>query len=68
MGLSLWRGFGAPSVMNNLAIPKFNPDNKIHMRLAELSEEAHSLVQKGKSVEDIEKEINLLVRKLWNIE
>lgn len=62
------RGFGAPSVMSNLAIPKFNADNKIHMRLAELSEEAHSLVQKGKSAEEIEKEINDLVRKLWNIE
>ncbi|MEW6409149.1 MAG: N-6 DNA methylase [Nitrospirota bacterium] len=65
---SAGRGFGAPSVMNNLAIPKFNSDNKIHKRLAELSEEAHSLVQRGKSIEDIQKDINLLVRKLWNIE
>jgi hypothetical protein len=54
--------------MNNLAIPKFNPDNKIHMRLAELSEEAHSMVQKGKFIVDVEKGINLLVRDLWNIE
>lgn len=49
---SAGRGFGAPSVMNNLAIPEFDTDNKIHMRLAELSEEAHTLVQKCKSVEE----------------
>lgn len=65
---SAGRGFGAPSVMNNLAIPKFNADTKIHKRLAELSEEAHNRMQKEKSIEDIEKEINPLVRKLWNIE
>jgi hypothetical protein len=62
------RGFGAPSVMNNLAIPKFKSDNKIHRKLAELSEDAHSLVQQGKPTEDIANEINELVRKLWNIE
>jgi len=62
------RGFGAPSVMNNLAIPKFKADNKIHKKLAELSEEAHSLVQKMRPTEDVAKEINELVRKLWNIE
>ncbi|MCL4476011.1 MAG: hypothetical protein M1508_07285 [Nitrospirae bacterium] len=65
---SAGRGFGAPSVMNNLAIPKFNPDNKIHMKLAELSEEAHNLVKKGKPAEHFENEIDDLVRKLWNIE
>lgn len=62
------RGFGAPSVMNNLAIPEFKSDNKVHRKLSELSEEAHNLVQKGKSTEDVEKEINELVRRLWNIE
>ncbi len=65
---SAGRGFGAPSVMNNLAIPKFKADNKIHMRLAELSEDAHSLAQKGISALDVESEINALSRRLWNIE
>jgi hypothetical protein len=62
------RGFGAPSVMNNLAIPKFKADNKIHGKLAELSDEAHSLVQREQPTEDIESKINELVKKLWNIE
>ncbi len=62
------RGFGAPSVMNNLAIPKFKPDNRVHLKLSQLSEDAHNLVQKGKAVEDVETEINDLVRKLWNID
>jgi len=62
------RGFGTPSVMKNLAIPCFDDRNEIHDRLAELSEKAHNLVKKGKDVGDIQKEINSVVRKLWNIE
>lgn len=61
------RGFGAPSVMNNIKIPKFNPLNKIHKKLAELSIKAHNRVKNTQSIEDIEKEINELVKGLWNI-
>lgn len=64
---SAGRGFGAPSIMKNFAIPRFDTSNKIHKKLAELSQKAHNLVKKGKSVEDIEKEINIVVKKLWNI-
>jgi type I restriction-modification system DNA methylase subunit len=61
------RGFGTPSVMENLAIPKFNGNKRLHHRLAELSEEAHELVKKGKPIAEIEQEINSLVEELWNI-
>ena len=61
------RGFGTPSIMNNFAIPHFDTDNKIHKKLAELSEKAHRIVKKGSPIDDIQQEINLLVRKLWNI-
>jgi len=61
------RGFGAPSVMENLAIPKFDPSNKIHQRLAELSEEAHNRVKRNADISGIEKEINQEVKKLWSI-
>ena len=62
------RGFGTPSIMNNFAIPCFNNSNETHKQLAELSEKAHNLVKRGKSTEDIEKQINTVVKKLWNIE
>jgi hypothetical protein len=65
---SAGRGFGAPSIMNNLAIPRFNPSNKTHRELAELSEKAHELVKRGKKIGDIEKQLNTAVKKLWNIE
>ena len=65
---SAGRGFGAPSIMNNFAVPCFNTNNETHKQLAELSEKAHNLVKRGKSTEDIQKQINTLVKRLWNIE
>ena len=65
---SAGRGFGAPSIMNNFAIPCFNNSNETHKQLAELSEKAHNLVKRGKSKVDIENQINTVVKKLWNIE
>ena len=64
---SAGRGFGTPSVMNNIAIPRFQPNSRVHQKLAELSEKAHRLVKRGNPIDNIEKEINSLVRKLWNI-
>ena len=64
---SAGRGFGAPSVMNNLAIPKFNSDNKIHMKIAELSQKAHNLVAQGKEIEKLQNELDEAVERLWNI-
>ena len=64
---SAGRGFGAPSVMNNLAIPKFNSDNKIHKKIAELPQRAHSLFAQEKEVVKLQDELNEAVKKLWNI-
>jgi len=64
---SAGRGFGTPSIMNNFAIPRFNNSNETHKQLAELSEKAHNFVKRGKSIEDIEKQINTVAKKLWNI-
>jgi hypothetical protein len=64
---SAGRGFGAPSVMNHLAIPKFNRDNKIHMKIAELSKEAHTLVTQAKEIKEIQNKLNETVENLWNI-
>jgi len=64
---SAGRGFGAPSVMSNLAIPKFNSDNKIHKKIAELSQRAHSLVAQGKEIVKLQDDLNEAVERLWNI-
>jgi len=53
--------------MENLAIPKFDSKDKIHIKLSELSENAHNSVKRGSDIIDIEKEINEVVKKLWNI-
>jgi len=53
--------------MNNLAIPHFNASNNIHKKLAGLSEKAHDLVKKDKCIENIENQIDTVVKKLWNI-
>jgi hypothetical protein len=64
---SAGRGFGAPSVMSNLAIPSFSSDNKIHMKIAELSQKAHNLVAQGKEIKKLQDELSEAVKKLWNI-
>jgi hypothetical protein len=64
---SAGRGFGAPSVMENLAIPEFASEKRLHNRLAELSQEAHNLVPRGEDISEIQGEINGAVRQLWNI-
>jgi adenine-specific DNA-methyltransferase len=61
------RGFGAPSVMENLSIPEFDSEIQVHSRLAELSIDAHTLVARGQDISDQEIQINEGVRRLWNI-
>ncbi len=61
------RGFGAPSAIRNLAIPKFDRENPIHRRLAGISEEAHALVSVGKPLEALEPELERNVDLLWTI-
>jgi hypothetical protein len=56
---------GPPSAIKPLAIPKFKPPSRTHVRLTELSEEAHKRVSRGASIEDIDKEIDDLVETLW---
>ncbi len=66
---SAGRGFGTPSVMEHINIPKFDPNNKIHQQLSFLSKECHRLKEEGKDkeIEKLEKEIDFWVRKLFNI-
>jgi hypothetical protein len=61
------RGFGAPSVVKNLAIPPFAEGARIHRRLAGLSHRAHEGVKRGRDTAQIEEEINEAVEELWNL-
>jgi hypothetical protein len=56
-------------VLNNINIPKFSASNRIHQRLATLSEAAHRAVAKGDSAEvaRIEEEIDRTAARLWGL-
>jgi methylase of polypeptide subunit release factors len=66
---SAGRGFGTPSVMEHVGIPKFKKDNKIHKRLSELSKELHKLKLKGeeKETSELEMEVDKTVCKLFGL-
>lgn len=63
------RGFGTPSVMEHVGIPKFDPKNKPHQKLAEISKKCHQLKAEGKEreIEKLEKENDNLVKQLFGI-
>ena len=66
---SAGRGFGAPSVMEYVGIPKFEKVNTVHKRLSELSKVLHRL-RKEEKEEDIksrEEEVEDFVCKLFGI-
>jgi methylase of polypeptide subunit release factors len=64
---SAGRGFGAPSVMEHVGIPKFDTKNKNHVKLSELSKALHRLRAKGKETEmdKLEDEVNAAAWKLF---
>jgi hypothetical protein len=59
------RGFGAPSVMKNLAIPAFDESLAAHAALAALSEKAHAAVRQGRDTTDLDAELDRAVEELW---
>lgn len=65
---SAGRGFGSPSIMENLGISKYDPQNKLHQRLAEISKQCHELKLQGKDsgIEKLEKQNDELVIKLFS--
>jgi hypothetical protein len=67
---SAGRGFGTPSVMNHVGIPKFESENELHQKLAHLSKTLHGLKAEDKldEVAGLEKEVDDSVRKLFGIE
>ncbi len=66
---SAGRGFGSPSVMEHVGIPKFDPNNPLHQRFAEISKKCHQLKKEGreKEIKKLEKENDKLVKKLFGM-
>jgi SAM-dependent methyltransferase len=64
---SAGRGFGAPSVMEPVGIPKFDTKNKNHIKLSGLSRTLHQLRLEGKEEEigKLEDEVDETVWKLF---
>jgi hypothetical protein len=62
-------GIGSPQVLENIRIPKFDPHNSLHLRLAGLSEEAHHIATAGedKALINIEEEIDHLAGEMWSL-
>ena len=62
-------GIGAPVVLEHIRIPRFDPNNPVHLRLVELSEQAHEAAKVGDEMRlrEIEAEIDLWAAKLWGL-
>jgi SAM-dependent methyltransferase len=58
-----------PHILEHIRIPRFDPKNPVHLRLAELSEQAHEVAKLGDEMRlrAIEAEIDLGAAKLWNL-
>jgi hypothetical protein len=60
----------SPHVLENIQLPNFDPDNKLHSEIAELSKKAHSATKAGNAAElsEIEKALSRNTAKLFGID
>jgi hypothetical protein len=56
-----------PHILENIRIPKFDPKNKFHLQLSELSEKAHEAAAKDVDTSAIENQIDDLVAEIWGL-
>lgn len=67
---SAGRGFGAPSIIKHLRIPKYAKSNLQHQKLSSLSKKAHELAKKHyeqNDLNEVEEEIDRCVADLYEI-
>jgi len=62
-------GIGSAVVLEHIRIPRYDPANPVHRRLAELSEAAHAAAKAGdeKQLKEIEAEIDRVAAKLLGL-
>jgi len=60
---------GSPYVLEHIAIPKYDPQNPLHLELSALSQRAHELAAKGEkeALKEVEEEIDRKAAELWGI-
>ena len=56
---SAGRGFGTPSVMEHVGIPKYDPKNEVHQKLANISKKCHQLKNEEREEDIIKLGINI---------
>jgi SAM-dependent methyltransferase len=63
------KSMGSMHILEHIRIPRFDPKNPVHLRLAELSKQAHEAAKVGDEMRlrEIEAEIDLWAAKLWNL-
>lgn len=66
---SAGRGFGTPSVMKHVGIPKFDRKNRLHQKLTKISKKCHQLKSENKEreIKGLEKENDKLVKQLFEV-
>ena len=62
-------GIATPVVLEHIRIPRFDPGNPVHGRLAELSKEAHAAAARGdaQGLRAIEAEIDQQAAQVWGL-
>jgi len=63
------KSFAQSNILEHIRIPRFDPKNPVHCRLAELSMQAHEAAKIGDEMRlrEIEAEIDRWAAKLWNL-
>lgn len=58
-----------PHILTHVHIPKFDPDDKLHLHLAKLSKEAHEAAKNDdqQTLQNIEEEIDEVSTKIWEL-
>jgi hypothetical protein len=73
---SAGRGFGAPSIIKQFRIPKYEKSNELHQKLFSLSRKAHTLAKRyyeqndseaQEDLKELEEEIDKVVAVLYGI-
>jgi len=66
---SAGRGMGAPSILKQIKLPRFDGENAIHRKLAELSGDCHeaAISKKADVLDGLEAQVNANAARMWGV-